>query len=115
MGVDYKLIGNRIKIYRKEKHLTQERLANKLHISVGYISKVERGIEHPNLEMLSNISEILGCDIANLLTEVTISQTDYLDDEFRILLEKLQPRQKSLLYHILTYYLSIEKSDFVNL
>ena len=108
MAVDYKLIGSRIKTYRKAKKLTQDELAKLLHISVGYVSKVERGIEHPNLEMLSNISELLDCDIANLLSEVTISQTDYLDDEFRVMLEKLNPKTKNILYHMLEYYLSLE-------
>lgn len=109
MAVDYKLIGTRIKSYRKAKKLTQEKLAELLNISVGYVSKMERGIEHPNLEMLSNIADICNCDIANLVSESTISQTEYLDDDFRKLLEELYPDQKSMLYYMLKYYLSSGK------
>ena len=105
MSVDYKLIGTRIKSYRKNKKLTQEKLAEMLSISVGYVSKMERGIEHPNLEMLSNIAEICNCDIANLVSESTISQTEYLDDDFRLLLEGLYPDQKRMLYYMLKYYI----------
>ena len=104
MSVDYKLIGSRIKLYRKNKKLTQEKLAEMLNISVGYISKVERGIEHPNLEMLSNIAESVNCDIAHLVSESTISQTEYLDDDFRELFDKLYPDQKRMLYYMLSYY-----------
>ena len=109
MAVDYKLIGTRIKSYRKAKKLTQEKLAELLNISVGYVSKMERGIEHPNLEMLSNIADICNCDIAHLVSESTISQTEYLDDDFRKLLEELYPDQKSMLYYMLKYYLSSGK------
>ena len=109
MAVDYRLIGTRIKTYRKGKKLTQEKMAELLNISVGYVSKMERGIEHPNLEMLSNIADICNCDIAHLVSESTISQTEYLDDDFRKLLEELYPDQKSMLYYMLKYYLSSGK------
>ncbi len=109
MAVDYKLIGERIKRYRKDKGLTQNDLAAKLHISIGYISKVERGIEKPNLELLSSIAEYLDCDIANLVSESTISQTDYLDDEFRELLEKFTPNDKYNLYRLLKYYIFLKE------
>ena len=89
MAVDYRLIGTRIKSYRKGKKLTQEKLAELLN--------------------LSNIADICNCDIANLVSESTISQTEYLDDDFRKLLEELYPDQKSMLYYMLKYYLSSGK------
>lgn len=109
MGVDYKLIGSRIKLYRKSKKLTQEKLAELLNVSVGYVSKMERGIEHPNLEMLSSIAQIVDCDIANLISESTISQTEYLDDDFRKLLDQLYPDQKCMLFRMLEHY--VETSE----
>ncbi len=109
MAVDYKLIGSRIKTYRKDKSLTQEELAKKLHVSVGYVSKMERGIERPNLEMLSSIAEKVDCDIANLVSESTISQTDYLDNEFRILLETITPNEKHIVYNLLKYYIELKQ------
>ena len=46
MSIDYKIIGKRIKERRKICQITQETLAEKLGVSVGYISQIERGIAH---------------------------------------------------------------------
>ena len=59
MHIDYKLIGERIKKIRKACGLTQEILAEKLNVSIGYISQVERGITKISLDLLAAISSIL--------------------------------------------------------
>ena len=41
MNVDYKLIGSRIKAERKKLGITQEVLAEKLDVSIGYVSQIE--------------------------------------------------------------------------
>jgi DNA-binding XRE family transcriptional regulator len=40
MSLDYKLIGSRIKSARKRMGMTQETLAEKIDVSVGYVSQV---------------------------------------------------------------------------
>ena len=42
MNVDYGAIGQRIKQVRRSRDMTQERLAEALSVSVGYISQIER-------------------------------------------------------------------------
>ena len=44
MNVDYGAIGRRIKQVRRSRDMTQERLAEALSVSVGYISQIERGV-----------------------------------------------------------------------
>ena len=44
MSIDYKLIGSRIKSERIRQKITQEKLAESLDVSVGYVSQLERGI-----------------------------------------------------------------------
>ena len=44
MNVDYGAIGQRIKQVRRSRDMTQERLAEALSVSVGYISQIERGV-----------------------------------------------------------------------
>ena len=69
MNIDYKLIGSRIKLERTKKGLTQEKLAELLDVSIGYISQVERGITKISLELLGAISAILECDVALFVGE----------------------------------------------
>ena len=40
MNIDYKLIGQRIKRERKVRGITQEVLAERLNVSIGYVSQV---------------------------------------------------------------------------
>ncbi len=44
--MDAQKTGNIICIYRKRKNLTQEKLAEQLHISAKAVSKWERGVSH---------------------------------------------------------------------
>ena len=43
-------IGKIIKKLRKEKGFTQEQFAEKINLSTNYLSKVERGMNTPNVE-----------------------------------------------------------------
>ena len=52
MAIDYKLIGKRIKKQRKEKNMTQEILSEKIDVTVGYVSQIERGFCKVNLDIL---------------------------------------------------------------
>ena len=62
----YKL-GRQIQKLRKEKGYTQEELAEKLHISLSYIGKIEIGERKPNLKMLYKIAEKLGVPVKDLI------------------------------------------------
>ena len=64
MNIDYKLVGERIKRARKSKGITQENMAERLNVSIGYVSQVERGVTKISLDLLVAISIILECDIA---------------------------------------------------
>ena len=95
MSIDYKIIGKRIKERRKICQITQETLAEKLGVSVGYISQIERGIAHANLDTLANISHELNCDITEFLSNVTEKNNDFLN-----LLNTMNDKQKKMLFDI---------------
>lgn len=59
MDVQYKSIGKRIGLRRKELNIKQNELAEKLNISNNHLSSVENGREKPSLELLLNICELL--------------------------------------------------------
>src|SRR4030067_3608413 len=67
MKMDEKrLIGLRIKGLRKTKKLSQEELAERAETSPNYVSRMERGTENPNLDMLIKISKALEVDMGEL-------------------------------------------------
>ena len=60
MALDYTIIGQRLKKARTDKKMTQENLAEKLDVSIAFLSRIERGNSHINLKRLSQVCEILG-------------------------------------------------------
>ena len=62
MALDYSVIGQRIRKARIDNELTQENLAEKLNVSVAFVSRIERGNTHINLNRLTEICSILNID-----------------------------------------------------
>ena len=104
MAIDFKLIGNRIKKQRKACGKTQEALAADLYVSAGYISQIERGITKVNLETLSDIADILNCDIADFISMSNLHSNDSLKDKFSSVYNKLNIEEREMLYHLLVAY-----------
>jgi len=62
---DYRL-GRKIQKIRKEKELTQERLAEKIGISTTWIGYIETGYRRPNLKMIYKIANALGVKVKDI-------------------------------------------------
>ena len=52
-------MGDRIKETRKSRNFTQEQLAEKLNISVEYVSQIERGLKLPSMQLFIELLEVL--------------------------------------------------------
>lgn len=63
MTVNYKILGKKIKSFRKEKGMSQEQLAEKCDLSTSYISYIETGKKKINFSQLEKIAEILNFSI----------------------------------------------------
>ena len=95
MNIDYKVIGAKIKSQRKKAGITQETLAEKLDVSIGYISQVERGITKISLDLLAAISSALECDICALITD-SVTKNNYLAGETAQKFSALSEREKRM-------------------
>lgn len=62
-----KTIGEKIVEKRKDVGMTQNELAIKAGLSQAHISKIERGIGMPRIDILMKISEAFECDICELI------------------------------------------------
>lgn len=94
MNVDYKLIGSRIKAERNRAGLTQEQMAERLDVTIGYVSQVERGITRISLDLLAKISTILECDISSLITQSAINTDGYITDDILVGIRRLNARDR---------------------
>jgi len=70
------MFSDNLKLIRKEKGLTQEEVAAKLHVVRQTVSKWEKGVSVPDADLLLRLSEILETPVATLLGAVLESSTD---------------------------------------
>lgn len=62
---DYRL-GRKIQKIRKEKGLTQEKLAEKVGVSTTWIGYIETGYRRPNLKMIYKIARALDANVKDI-------------------------------------------------
>jgi transcriptional regulator with XRE-family HTH domain len=58
--------GANLKHYRKTNHLSQEKLSEKVNISVMHLSKIERGLTFVSADLLEKLSDNLEISVARL-------------------------------------------------
>ncbi len=100
MALDYKVIGERIRKARIDGNLTQENLAEKLDVSVAFVSRIECGTTHVNLTRLSEICSILNIDEGQILNGVSTDSKNYLSDEFNELMKSCPKETQKLIYDV---------------
>ena len=60
-------IGENIKRFREEKHLTQTQLSESLGVDQSYIAKVENNIRIPSIMFCEAAAKIFGCTLNDLV------------------------------------------------
>lgn len=93
------MLGDKIKLYRENKKMTQNEIANILDVSPATVSKYESGALEPNIESLKRLAELFEISIDELLNDqedkFDISKINVLD----ILREQKEMKLKGNLYH----------------
>ena len=77
-----KNIGKSISSYRKNLGMTQEELAEKLHISAQAVSKWENGIGYPDITLVPAISEALNISLNDLFGASDDIDTEEIPSEY---------------------------------
>lgn len=91
------MLGEKIKLYRENKNMTQGEIADILGVKSATISKYEAGTLEPNIESLKKLAELFEVSIDELLKEekFDVSQINILE----VLREQKSMRLKGNLYH----------------
>lgn len=89
------MIAERIRERRIALGYTQRDIAKKLNISYQTVSKYEGGINTPDIEKLSMLSDILECSLDYLIgkTDNVNKHTSYTHDDIEIEISKRYPYQ----------------------
>lgn len=65
-----------LKLLRKQNHLTQQEVADRLHITRSSYSKYENGIHQPNLALLQKFAKLYSVSVDYLLNPSPTGQTE---------------------------------------
>lgn len=102
MGINFKLIGKRIKEVRKQRSLTQADLAELTGMSDSYISYIETAKKQASLESLVQISNALGITVDELLCGNQLySPTDYQTD-IDLLMDDCSLLERRFIYELIS-------------
>ncbi|HDX7086389.1 TPA: helix-turn-helix transcriptional regulator [Clostridioides difficile] len=85
--LDFKLIGQRIKIARIKKGLTQEAVANRVNITTQHMSNIETGNSSVSLPTLISIANTLYVTIDELLCDAILNSKVIFENELNEILK----------------------------
>lgn len=97
-------LGNRIRYYRKQKHLSQEQLAELCNFHPTYIGQLERGEKNATLESIYKLSQGLGVSLNVLLEDIDVINAASENAALKVYhkLIKLPEREQSKIVSIVT-------------
>jgi len=79
--INYVEVGKRIRLARTEKKITQEKFAEMIGVSTGYISQIESGLKCFNLKRFSEVGKILDKPTSYFIEGTEEHNNDYLIGE----------------------------------
>ncbi len=77
-------VGSKLKQLRLENGLTQQDLANRLELTKGYISQIERNISSPSMETFFSLLDVLGTNPFDFFNTNTDEQVVHSKEDFFI-------------------------------
>lgn len=103
ISVDYIAIGKRIRNARKNKGLTQEKVAEFANVSPNYITIIEKGTSKPSLQVLILIAKVLDTTTDALLYDNFPILTDSYDADAKMILSDCNEKEKAYLLSLMKY------------
>lgn len=93
------LLGLRVKEFRKQKKLTQEKLAEIIGVDNGYISKLEVGQNFPSITTLEKIADVLDVELYELFRYTNYKSKNF-KEEINMIYDKLNKDKQFILYQV---------------
>ena len=89
----------RVNEFRKQKKLTQEKLAEIIGVDNGYISKLEVGQNFPSITTLEKIADVLDVELYELFRYTNYKSKNF-KEEINMIYDKLNKDKQFTLYQV---------------
>lgn len=96
--LDYRLIGSRIREYRVQQCITQEKLAEIIHVSSTYVGAVENARKRPSLTTLVKMANALGTTPDFFLIGNIWNDIPQCKNELNELLQDCSPYERQIIF-----------------
>lgn len=100
MLLNFKLIGKRVKESRIQKRMSQADLAERIDMSVAYISHIETAKKQASLESLIRIANVIGVTVDYMLNGNQINDAAEYRTDLVWLIEDCTSYEKRIIYEI---------------
>ncbi|TDK61766.1 XRE family transcriptional regulator [Bacillus salipaludis] len=107
-----KKLGERIRILRKEKGLSQEELGERADIHTNHIGAIERGEKNVTIESLIKVTRGLGITLDELFRHLEPAEKDDDLDKIVQLLANLSAEDKQLALQLISTVFEWEKEKY---
>ena len=98
------LLGLRLKEYRENRKLTQDKLAEMVGIDPKHLSRIENGRNYPSLETLEKILDSLDVSYEEIFNFKLLVSKDELIKKINSRLEVLDESKLKLIYNIVNEF-----------
>lgn len=96
--MDNRKTGQLIAELRKGKNMTQQDLADKLHVTNTAVSKWERGLSFPGVDILEKLAEELGITVMDILAGEVCKKTEEKISEISIDVMRTEKSKRNKIY-----------------
>lgn len=96
------MLGNNIKIARKNKFMTQEQLAERLDVVRQTVSKWEKNLSVPDADLLEKLADVLDVNIQDLLGKPALNSLSDSQEQIDSISEQLAVIMNQEAYRIRT-------------
>ena len=75
----YKIMSNKIQVYRKESKMRQQTLADQLGINRTYLSKLENYVHTPSPDLMIKVCDVFECDLGDMFSIIENGNSLYIN------------------------------------
>lgn len=110
--LDYIAVGKRIKAKRKQKHYSQQQLADIAGLSSKYISEIEHGKKEGRFDVYVRIAEALNISLDEFITDSVSADSVIFENHFNALYKSFGNIRKEMLLNYMDFLYG--KSEYDN-
>ena len=91
-------LGDRVKDLRIQKGLTLKELGEAIHFNYSNLSKIERGVRKPNIELLESLAKFFNVEISYFFTDdiQTVNHQEFPNHELITFSEEIKMKNITL-------------------